>query len=264
MRVVLGVEYNGSHFCGWQRQSNAVSVQQKLEDAVSSVADQAITIHAAGRTDTGVHATEQVVHFDCDNKRDQKAWIQGVNSNVPNSISVLWAQEVVDDFHARYSAISRRYRYIILNRRTRPALLDQHVTWEYLPLNIVNMKIASEFLLGEHDFTSYRAMACQAKSPVRTIYDINITNEGDLIFLDIHANGFLHHMVRNIAGVLLSIAKGEQDPDWSKFVLEQRDRTLGGVTADAAGLYLVKVHYDAKFGLDENIKWPSLYSFEHG
>jgi tRNA pseudouridine38-40 synthase len=260
MRIALGVEYNGSQFYGWQRQSNADSVQQRLENAISKVANASIVTITAGRTDTGVHATEQVVHFDCDNQRELKAWVQGVNRYLPNSISVLWAKRVQDEFHARYSAQSRLYRYVIFNHATRPALLDHLVTWEYATLNLQKMQHAAEHLLGTHDFTSYRAVACQAKSPIRTISEITLRKHNEFICMDIHANAFLHHMVRNIMGVLVSIAKGEQAEDWSLDVLQKCDRTLGGITAPAAGLYLVKVQYDESFGLDARVRWPAIAS----
>jgi tRNA pseudouridine38-40 synthase len=258
MRIALGVEYNGSQFCGWQRQSNAETVQQRLEEAISIVANTPTTTTAAGRTDTGVHATEQIVHFDCDKERELKAWVMGVNTNLPNSISVLWAKLVDDDFHARYSAQSRRYRYVILNQATRPALLDRLVTWEYVALNLQKMQHAAQHLLGTHDFTSYRAVACQAESSIRTIDEITLSKHDEFIFMDICANGFLHHMVRNIMGVLIDIGKGEFSENWSLDVLQKCDRTLGGVTAPAAGLYLVKVQYDKNFGLDTRIKWPAI------
>ena len=258
MRIALGVEYNGSRFCGWQRQTNAQSVQQNLEQAVSKVADAKTHIQAAGRTDTGVHATEQVVHFDCDNSRELKAWVMGVNSCLPNSISVLWAKHVDEEFHARFSAQSRRYRYVIYHHATRPALLDGLLTWEYAYIDLDKMQKAAKHLVGTHDFTSYRAVACQAKDPTRTVYELNLSQQKEFIFMDICANGFLHHMVRNIAGVLISIGKKEKHEDWSLEVLESRDRTLGGITAPAAGLYLIKVQYDEKYGLNSNIRWPAI------
>ncbi len=256
MRIVLGIEYDGSHFCGWQRQPHASSVQQVVEDALSKVANTPITVQVAGRTDTAVHATEQVVHFDCFAERDDKAWIMGANTNLPSSVAILWCKRVNDKFHARYSAISRRYRYVILNRSTRPAILDRLVTWVYKPLDYVAMSKAANSLIGKHDFSSYRALACQSKSPIRTVHDIKVACQGEFIFIDIHADGFLHHMVRNIVGVLIDIGKGDQEIDWANTVLQYRDRTKGGVTAQAAGLYLVKVQYDDVYGLDNKIKWP--------
>ncbi len=258
MRIALGIEYNGSSFSGWQRQKNAETVQQHVEQCISKVANTSTTVQAAGRTDTAVHATEQVVHFDCDSERELKAWVMGVNSNLPNSISVLWAQHVDQEFNARFSAKSRRYRYIVFNHATRPALLDKLVTWQYSKLNLQNMQNAAQHLVGTHDFTSYRAMACQAKSPVRTVHEIVLSQHNEFILIDMHANGFLHHMVRNIVGVLLSIGKNEQHKDWSLEVLEKRDRTLGGVTAPPDGLYLVKVQYDEKYFLNPGIRWPAI------
>lgn len=261
MRIALGVEYNGSQFCGWQRQSNADSVQQRLENAISIVANTPTVTTTAGRTDTGVHATEQVVHFDCDNERELKAWVMGVNSNLPHSISVLWAKRVEDDFHARYSAQSRRYRYVIFNNPTRPALLDQLVTWEYAALDVHKMQRAAECLLGKHDFTSYRTVHCQANSPIRTIEEITFHKHNEFIFMDILADAYLHHMVRNIMGVLIAIGRGERAESWSLAVLQKRDRTVGGVTAAAAGLYLVKVHYEEKYGLDATTRWPAIAGY---
>ena len=258
MRIALGVEYNGSQFSGWQRQLNADTVQQRMEEAISNVADTQIIITTAGRTDTGVHATEQIIHFDCDIQRELKSWVKGVNRYLPNSVSVLWAMPVQNDFHARYGARSRVYRYVIFNRATRPALLDNLVTWEYAPLDLQKMQNAANYLLGTHDFSSYRTVHCQAKSPVRTIEDIQFTKHDDLIFMDIRANAFLHHMVRNIMGVLMAIGRGEQAEDWSLHVLQQCDRTIGGMTAPAAGLYLVKVQYDEVYGLDAKIRWPAI------
>jgi len=257
MRIVLGIEYDGSKFCGWQRQMNVNSVQQTVEEVISKVADIPIRLYVAGRTDTGVHATEQIVHFDSPKERDLKAWVMGSNTYLPNSISVLWAQAVTKDFHARYSAQARRYRYVILNRPTRPALLDNKATWVFQSLEIARMQQAAHYLEGKHDFSSYRALACQAKSPLRTVHQINITQLGELIFIDVYADGFLQHMVRNIVGVLTTIGKGEQNMDWSRTVLEHRDRTLGGITAQASGLYLVKVQYDEKYGLNPTIRWPA-------
>lgn len=258
MRISLGVEYNGSHFSGWQRQLNANSVQQCMEEAISNVADAKIVITTAGRTDTGVHATEQIIHFDSNNQRELKSWVKGVNRYLPNSISVLWAKYVKDDFHARYGARSRLYRYVICNRATRPALLDNFVTWEYARLDVKKMQRAAEHLQGAHDFTSYRTVHCQAKSPVRTVEEISFTKQGEFIFMDIRANAFLHHMVRNIMGVLMAIGRGEQAEDWSLEVLQKHDRTLGGMTAPAAGLYLVKVQYDEIHALDTKIRWPAI------
>ncbi len=258
MRIVLGIEYDGSQFCGWQRQTDTKTVQQTLEQAISEVADRSVCIHAAGRTDTGVHATEQVIHFDCSALRDSRAWVMGVNTHLPDSVSVLWAKTVHEDFHARYAAVSRYYRYVILNRSVRPAILNRQVTWMYYALDSVRMQQAASFLEGTHDFSSYRATACQARSPVRTVHQLTVQRQGEFVFIDILADGFLHHMVRNIAGVLIAIGKGEQDIDWTRTILESRDRASGGITAPASGLYLVKVQYDDRYGLNSAVKWPAI------
>lgn len=258
MRIALGIEYSGSPFCGWQRQPHANSVQQSVEEALAKVANAPVRIHVASRTDTGVHATEQVIHFDSPVALDMKAWVMGVNTHLPDSISILWAHAAAEDFHARFCALSRRYRYVILNRPSRPALLHQQVTWVHQKLDHNSMQQAAKPLEGQHDFSSYRALACQAKSPIRTVHQINIEQRGEFIFVDIHADAFLQHMVRNIAGVLIAIGKGEQNINWSRTVLELRDRTLGGITAKPSGLYLVKVQYDDKYELNSLIRWPAL------
>lgn len=249
MRIALGIEYDGSAYCGWQYQDHSPSVQEKVEQALAHVADHSVRVVCAGRTDTGVHALGQVIHFDTDAPREMHSWVFGANANLPRDISVLWAKHVADDFHARFSAIRRRYRYIIFNRSVRPAILARRTSWEYRPLDIVRMREAAQHLLGEHDFSAYRALACQAKSPVRTLYRLDITQNNELIVLELEANGFLHHMVRNIAGVLLRIGAGEAPGDWAKTVLEQRDRTQGGVTAPPDGLYLTGVVYPDHYAI---------------
>jgi tRNA pseudouridine38-40 synthase len=249
MRIALGIEYDGRPYCGWQYQDHSPSVQATLEQALSSVAAQPIRVICAGRTDTGVHAAEQIVHFDTDVARDEKAWIRGTNVNLPKSISVLWARNVSDTFHARFSAVRRRYRYVIFNRDIRPAFLAGRVAFEYRPLNEARMQEAAQYLLGEHDFNAYRAAACQAKSPIRTVYRLDVARQDELLLIDIEANAFLHHMVRNIAGVLMTIGAGERAPQWAKQVLQGRDRSLGGVTGPPDGLYLMEVVYPEEFGL---------------
>lgn len=249
MRIALGVEYDGSGYNGWQSQKHGCGVQEVVEKALSSVADHAVNVTCAGRTDTGVHALEQVIHFDSDAKRDMRAWVLGANANLPDNVSVLWAKEVVNDFHARFSALSRSYRYIILNRDVRPAILANKVSWEYRPLDVNNMQAAAVHLLGEHDFTSYRTVHCQSKTPMRNVMRLDVSRDSDFVFIDIEANAFLHHMVRNIAGVLMTIGSGEQPVNWSKTVLEMKDRAEGGVTAPSAGLYFMSVNYSGEFGL---------------
>lgn len=249
MRIALGISYDGTAYHGWQRQENLLTIQTCVESALSKVTDRPINILCAGRTDSGVHALGQVVHFDTEIHRDERAWIMGSNANLPADIRVLWAREVSDDFHARFSAVARRYRYVIYNHPIKSALLRNQVTTHFQKLNESLMQEAVQYLLGEHDFTSYRALACQAKSPVRTITHLTIKRRGDFIFVDIQANAFLHHMVRNIMGVLISIGSGERMPVWAKEVLEARDRRQGDITAPATGLYFMEVFYPEQFAL---------------
>ncbi len=249
MRIALGVEYDGSVFCGWQRQVQPETVQQHVETALSHVANEPVTVICAGRTDTGVHAIEQVIHMETTVQRDSRAWVLGGNTHLPPQISLMWAMSVAENFHARFSAIRRRYQYVILNRPVRPTYLHKRVTWAYLPMDELRMAEAAQLLVGEHDFSSYRAVACQASSPVRTIYQLDVTRRDGLIYIDIEANGFLHHMVRNIAGVLMKIGAGAQSPVWARQVLEYRNRRQGGVTARPDGLYLAQVTYPTIFNL---------------
>ncbi len=250
MRIALGVEYDGTDFSGWQAQAGTRTVQEALEGALSRVADRPVRVVCAGRTDAGVHATGQVVHFDTEVVRPERAWVLGANVHLPPEVAVCWARAVDPRFHARFSAVRRRYRYVILNRVTRPALLRGRVWWVYRPLHVDRAREAAVHLAGKHDFTSYRALACQARHPVRTVHCLEVQRVGELLYIDVVANAFLHHMVRNLAGVLVAIARGEHPPHWAREVLEARDRTLGGVTAPAAGLYLVQVNYPASFGLE--------------
>ncbi len=249
MRYAAGIEYDGSRFHGWQIQDHARSVQQCLEQALSRVADHPVRVQCAGRTDTGVHATAQVVHFDSEAKRTTRNWRLGANVNLPADIALNWIEAVDEDFHARFSATGRAYRYVLLNRGSRPALLHRRVTWVHRPLDVTRMNAAAQALLGEHDFSSYRALGCQAKSPVREIRRLTLRRQGDFVVMDIEANAFLHHMVRNIVGVLSAIGRGEEEIDWAAEVLARRDRTRGGVTAPADGLYLTRVDYPARFAL---------------
>ena len=249
MRLAFGVEYDGSDFFGWQRQVGQRTVQGSLEKALSKVANQEIVVVCAGRTDTGVHATGQVIHIDTDAVRSSKGWIRGTNSNLPGDVCVHRVAEMNDDFHARFSARRRHYRYIIHNQATASALLRERTCREYARLDDARMKQAAACLLGEHDFTSFRAAACQASSPVRTVYRLAVTRSGDFVYIDIVANAFLHHMVRCIAGVLLAIGRGEHSSYWMPELIAARDRTLAGVNAPAAGLYLVKVEYPDKFNV---------------
>ena len=247
MRIALGIEYAGTNFCGWQFQPHAPSIQGCVEAALSKVAHHLITVVCAGRTDTGVHALAQVVHMDVTAQRSPRSWILGANANLPKDISVIWAQPVDNNFHARFSASARHYRYIILNRPTRPALLAKQVAWEHKTLNIELMQIAANYLIGTYDFSSYRALACQAKNPIRTISSLTVSRFDEQVVIDISANAFLHHMVRNIAGVLITIGSGEQPPLWAKTVLEASNRAQGGITAPASGLYLCGVDYPSPY-----------------
>ncbi len=251
MRIALGVEYDGSAFSGWQFQDHSPSVQAAVEQALAKVADRPVRVICAGRTDTGVHAAEQVIHFDTDVQRSMRSWVFGANANLPKEVATLWAAPVGDEFHARFSAVRRRYRYVIYNRHVRPTFLARRTAWNFRPLDEGRMAEAGRLLLGEHDFSAYRAMGCQAKSPVRTVYRLDVSRNDELIFIDIEANAFLHHMVRNIAGVLMAIGTGERPVAWAAEVLEQRDRTLGGVTAPPAGLYLTRVTYPEPFQLPQ-------------
>lgn len=252
MRIAVGVEYDGSRFCGWQLQEDGVrTVQGAVESALSKVANHEVRVICAGRTDTGVHATGQVIHFETDAERDERAWVFGANANLPKDVVLLWAKPVSDEFHARFSAVRRSYRYVIFTREVRPTFLAGRVTWHHRELDIERMQQAGNLLLGEHDFSSYRAVACQAKSPVRTLHRLEVSGRGPFIFIDVEANGFLHHMVRNISGVLMAIGEGEKPVEWSREVLEARDRTLGGVTAHPSGLYLTSVGYPEGFGIPQ-------------
>lgn len=261
-RIALGVEYKGARYRGYQRQVDGVpSIQETLERALSRVAGgQPVGLTCAGRTDALVHASGQVVHFDTTVQRSPHAWVMGANANLPADISVTWAQQMPMGFDARFSAVSRRYRYVIYNDPIRPAHLAQEVTWNHRPLDIVAMREAAALLVGTHDFSAFRASQCQAKSPVKTVHHLELLEFGRLIVIDIRANAFLHHMVRNIAGVLMTIGAGEQPVDWARQVLESRRREQGGVTAHPYGLYLVHVEYPAQFDVPERYLGPHFLS----
>ncbi len=249
MKIALGIEYAGCHYYGWQTQSISPTIQETLELALAKIADEPVRVHCAGRTDTGVHAIQQVVHFETSSTREPHAWVLGTNTILPKDIAVTWALDIGDDFHARFSAEKRTYQYVILNRQARPAILNGLVTWEGRPLDFVKMKQAAECFIGEHDFSSYRAVSCQAKSPVRTIHKMELDRLDDWIVITLKANAFLHHMVRNIAGVLITIALDKKDVNWLAEVLAAKDRTAGGVTAPPDGLYLVNIQYPDRFAI---------------
>lgn len=249
-RIALALEYDGTAFIGWQSQPTGRSVQDALEAAIGQMAGTKVRVHAAGRTDAGVHASRQIVHFDTDVPRPITAWVRGVNSFLPKTMAVTWASPVPDAFHARFSATARHYRYLLLNHPIRPALLHGRVGWLHSDLELVRMQEAAGHLIGEHDFSSFRAAECQAKSPVKHLSRLDISRQGDLIALDFSANGFLHHMVRNIMGSLLHVAKGKRDPDWIAELLAAKSRTLAAPTFMPDGLYLSGVSYPKEFGLD--------------
>jgi len=249
MRIALGVEYNGSAFKGWQRQVGARTVQGALESALSVVADENIKLVCAGRTDSGVHAHQQIVHFDTHAQRRDRSWVLGCNSNLPDDVCVLWARPMPEHFHARFSALSRAYEYVILNRQARPGLWHGKVAWECRPLAASLMHQAAQHWIGEHDFSSFRAKGCQAAHPVRTIFSFEVNAVDGCVVLSVTANAFLMHMVRNFAGVLIEVGIGHKPPQWAGEVLAARIRERAGVTAQPAGLYLAAVHYPEEFAL---------------
>ncbi|MDX9736903.1 MAG: tRNA pseudouridine(38-40) synthase TruA [Azonexus sp.] len=236
-RIALGVEYFGQPFHGWQSQAGGGTVQDALEAALAAIAGEPVAALCAGRTDAGVHAIQQVVHFDTGARRPLTAWVRGVNSHLPEGVAVRWAQEVDATFHARFSAQARRYRYLLLNRAQRPGLWQGRVGWLHVPLELRFMQEAAHRLLGEHDFSAFRAAQCQAKSPVKLMHEASVTRRGDLFIFDFMASAFLHHMVRNLVGALVYVGKGAQSPDWFDELLRQRDRSLAAPTFAADGLY---------------------------
>lgn len=261
-RIALGVEYKGSRYRGFQRQRAGVpSIQESLEKALSKVAGGApVVLSCAGRTDALVHASGQVVHFDTVVERTMHSWVMGANLNLPADISVSWAKAMPRQFDARFSAMARRYRYVIYNDQIRPAHMAEEVTWNHRPLDIELMRQAAQILVGTHDFSAFRARQCQAKSPVKTVHHLHLIEHGRFIVLDIRANAFLHHMVRNFAGVLMTIGAGERPVEWVREVLESRVRRTGGVTAHPYGLYLVQVEYPQEFDLPQRYLGPHFLS----
>lgn len=257
-RYVACVEYDGAGYHGWQSLASGLpSIQQSVEAALGGVANHLVAVVCAGRTDAGVHGCRQIIHFDSTADRSERSWVFGANTHLPDSIVVRWVRPISQNFHARFSAQARHYRYVIYNAPVRPAILIKRVTWNYRPLDERRMNEAARYLVGEHDFSSYRAVQCQAKSPVRNITRLCVNRWGDLLVIDVQANAFLQHMVRNIAGVLMAIGSGNRDSHWALEVLDARDRRQGGVTAPSYGLYFVNVIYPSEFDLPEDPPGPS-------
>jgi tRNA pseudouridine38-40 synthase len=256
MRYALGIEYDGSEFQGWQRLRDGRTVQQVVEEALSFVAHHPVEVICSGRTDAGVHAECQVIHFDSESERSMRAWVLGTNTKLPQSVRVRWAMSVSDEFHARYSARARRYRYTIINRDIPPAMQRQFLSWERLPLEAEKMQDAAQALVGMHDFSSFRTAQCQAKHPNRLLYDISVKRQGDLIAVEVQANAFLHHMVRNIVGSLILIGRGEKPVTWMSEILALKDRSKAGPTAPAEGLVFLGPKYPEEWALPTQVSMP--------
>jgi tRNA pseudouridine38-40 synthase len=252
MRIALGIEYDGTAYNGWQRQKTGLGVQQRLEEALCRVADHPVDVTCAGRTDTGVHATGQVVHFDTSSRRGDRGWLLGANSNLPDDVCVTWARHVDDEFHARFTAVGRNYSYRILNRLERSALHRNRAWWVYQPLDAERMHEAAQHLAGEHDFSAFRAAGCRANTPHRNITQISVERDGDWITLQVSANAFLQHMVRNLTGSLAAVGEGEKPAEWIAEVLESKDRKKAGIAAPPHGLTLCSVDYPAAAGIPQS------------
>ena len=252
MRIAIGLEYDGTAYNGWQRQRVGDGIQAHVETAIQAVADQPVEVTCAGRTDTGVHASGQVAHFDTLSQRDVRSWLLGANSNLPDDINLTWAMPVSDDFHARYSATSRSYHYLIMNRLQRSALYRNRAWWVHRELDTDRMNEAAQHLVGEHDFSAFRAAGCQAATPMRNLTEISVRREREWVHLNVSANAFLMHMVRNITGTLVAIGSGDETVAWGRQVLESRDRTRAGVAAPPHGLTLTDVEYPPEFDLPAN------------
>jgi len=249
MRIALGLEYDGAAFCGWQTQPGGCAVQDHLQAALTQIAGHPIEVTAAGRTDAGVHATAQVVHFDTEADRDDNAWVRGTNSTLTPALRVLWSKRVPDDFHARYSARSRTYRYVLVNEPVAPAVMRARMGWYHRPLTLAAMQEAARILEGEHDFSSFRDAQCQAKSPLRNLHQASVEQAGNLFVFTFRANAFLHHMVRNMVGCLVYVGAGKHPPAWMRQLIFARDRRLAAPTFMPDGLYLAGVEYDRAFDL---------------
>jgi len=260
MRLALGIEYDGSGYVGWQRQKSGTGVQQRVEEAIGRVADESVEAVCAGRTDAGVHAAGQVVHFDTAAERSLRGWLLGVNSNLPDDINATWAHAVDDAFHARYSAESRTYCYLVLNRLVRSSLYRRRAWWVHEPLDAAAMQEGGNCLLGEHDFSAFRAAGCQASTAIRDLTRLSVERRGHWLTITVTANAFLQHMVRNIAGTLVSIGRGDRPPGWARDVLQSRDRTAAGMAAPARGLTLIGVQYPDRYGLP--VASPSFYVYD--
>lgn len=259
MKFALGIEYDGRGWQGWQHQPGGGTLQDELEHALAQIASAPVATVCAGRTDTGVHALQQVVHFETAVERPLSAWVRGVNSHLAASMAVRWVQPVADDFHARFRAVARRYRYLLLNRPQRTGLWAGRVGWQHRPLDLVRMQAAAACLTGEHDFSSFRAAQCQARSPVRMLYEARIRQRGQMFIFDFAANAFLHHMIRNLVGSLVAVGKGEYPVDWLAELLAARDRRQAAPTFAPDGLYFVGPSYEACWGLPELPDGPELY-----
>lgn len=260
-KIALGIEYLGTNYCGWQRQKHCDSVQAQVEQALSQIAAEPIGLFCAGRTDTAVHGIGQVVHFETTAERPMQAWVRGTNTQLPGDVRVAWAKAQDNDFHARFSAVARQYRYVIYNREVNSAVLYNRVTWEPHLLDVEKMHLAAQSLVGENDYSSFRASACQANNAVREVQSLNVSRSGDMIFIDIKANAFLHHMVRNIAGTLIQIGRAQKPVEWVAEVLAMQNRRLAAPTAPASGLYFVNAFYPAEYEIPlvelDEVLWQS-------
>ncbi len=251
VRIALGIEYDGAAFHGWQSQPHGNTVQDALERALAEIAGEAVRVSCAGRTDAGVHALAQVAHFDSAATRPDSAWVRGTNAHLPDSVAVRWAQPVAAEFHARYAARSRSYRYVLNNHAVRPALNHGRVGWYHRPLDVAAMRRASQWLLGEQDFSAFRAAECQARSPLKTLHQADVARHGDMLVFDFRASAFLQHMVRNMVGALVAVGCGKQPPEWIAALIDSRDRTRAAPTFSPAGLYFAGVEYEAHWRLPE-------------
>ncbi|MEZ0209839.1 MAG: tRNA pseudouridine(38-40) synthase TruA [Methylophilus sp.] len=256
MKIAIGIEYHGAYFQGWQSQPNGRGVQDAIEHAIAMVGGEPVRLHAAGRTDAGVHALMQVAHFETTVQRPQSAWVRGTNANLPSWVRVLWAREVADDFHARFSAKARSYQYVLYNHAVAPASQYGRVGWYHRPLNIVPMQLAAELLLGEHDFSAFRASECQASSPIRTMYRAELIQQGKNIVFSFQANAFLQHQIRNVVGALIYVGQGKLTVAAFAELLQLKNRTLSPPTFMPDGLYFTGVTYDAHWQLPPcETKW---------